>query len=231
MNWELFGAFLVITAVLIVTPGLVIATGVSQGVRAALVTVAGTSIGNALLLAAIAFGLSWVLQNAAAFFDLMRWAGAAYLIWLGIQAWRHAGAVATVRAGTVNFSRGLFVALSNPKTIAFFTAFLPQFVDPHLPVARKLILMCTVTALLATLSDSFWALASGLGRLVHSARWSIDRLKTAVVRTGSRTAKATVTFDNIKPTALNLDPVKLKIGWRIADIHSASGDLCGRFIK
>lgn len=188
MNWELFGAFLVITAVLIVTPGpivtLVIATGVSQGVRAALVTVAGTSIGNALLLAAIAFGLSWVLQNAAALFELMRWAGAAYLIWLGVQAWRHAGAVTTVRAGSVNFSRGLLVALSNPKTIAFFTAFLPQFVDPHLPVAKQLIVMCTVTALLATLSDSLWALASGLGRawFIKPARgrW-LGRLSGAVL--------------------------------------------------
>ncbi len=188
MNWELFGAFLVITAVLIVTPGpivtLVIATGVSQGVRAALVTVAGTSIGNALLLAAIAFGLSFVLQNAAALFELMRWAGAVYLIWLGIQAWRHAGAVATLRAGSINFSRGLLVALSNPKTIAFFTAFLPQFVDPHLPVARQLIVMCTVTALFATLSDSLWAVTSGLGRAWFikpaRARW-LGRLSGAVL--------------------------------------------------
>ena len=191
MNWELFGAFLVMTAVLIVTPGpivtLVIATGVSQGVGAALVTVAGTSIGNALLLAAIAFGLNWVLQNAAVLFDLMRWAGAAYLIWLGVQAWRHASAAAAVRAGTVNFSRGVLVALSNPKTIAFFTAFLPQFVDPHLPVARQLIVMCAVTALFAALSDLLWALASGLGRACFikpvRARW-LGRLSGAVLTGG-----------------------------------------------
>jgi homoserine/homoserine lactone efflux protein len=191
MNWGLFSAFLVITAVLIVTPGpivtLVIATGVSQGVRAALVTVAGTSIGNTLLLAAIAFGLSWVLQNAAALFELMRWAGAAYLIWLGVQAWRHAGALTTDRAGTVNFSRGLLVALSNPKTIAFFTAFLPQFVDPHLPVARQLIVMCTVTAVLAALSDSAWALASGFGRAWFvkpvRAKW-LGRLSGVVLMGG-----------------------------------------------
>ena len=67
MNWELFAAFLLITAVLVVTPGpivtLVIATGASQGIRAALITVAGTTLGNALLLAAIAFGLSWVLEE------------------------------------------------------------------------------------------------------------------------------------------------------------------------
>ncbi|HEX3939075.1 MAG TPA: LysE family translocator [Xanthobacteraceae bacterium] len=168
MNWELFAAFLVITVVLIVTPGpivtLVIATGVSQGIRAALITVAGTSAGNALLLGVIAFGLSWVLHNAAVLFELLRWAGAAYLVWLGIQAWRHAGAVAAVRPGTVNFSRGFAVALTNPKTIAFFTAFLPQFVDPHLPAARQLVVMCAVTVVLAALSDSLWAISAGLGR-------------------------------------------------------------------
>ena len=142
MNWELFTAFLLITAVLVITPGpivtLVIATGASQGIRAALTTVAGTTLGNAILLAAIAFGLSWVLRNAAILFDILRWVGAAYLIWLGIQAWRHAGANGTPAAPGrhVNFWRGFVVALSNPKSIAFFTAFLPQFVDPSLPAGR-----------------------------------------------------------------------------------------------
>src|SRR6516225_7723114 len=89
MNWELFAAFLVITSVLVITPGpivtLVIATGAREGTRAALTTVVGTMLGNALLLAAIAFGLSWVVRNAATLFEILRWAGAAYLIWLGIQ--------------------------------------------------------------------------------------------------------------------------------------------------
>ncbi len=95
MNWELFAAFLLITMILVVTPGpivtLVIATGASQGVRAALVTVAGTTLGNALLIAGIALGLSWVLDERRLLFEVLRWAGAAYLIWLGIQAWRSAG--------------------------------------------------------------------------------------------------------------------------------------------
>jgi homoserine/homoserine lactone efflux protein len=169
MNWDLFAAFLVITAVLIVVPGpivtLIIATGARQGVRAALVTVAGTSIGNAVLLTAIAFGLGWVLQNAERLFEMLRWAGAAYLIWLGIQAWRHAGADKPEEmSGRVNFTRGFLVALSNPKTIAFFTAFLPQFLDPHLPATTQLAVMCTVTVLLAALSDTAWAIASGMGR-------------------------------------------------------------------
>ena len=79
MNWELFAAFLVITAVLVVTPGpivtLVIATGAREGTRAALTTVVGTTLGNAVLLAAIAFGLSWVVRNAATLFEILRWVG------------------------------------------------------------------------------------------------------------------------------------------------------------
>ncbi len=169
MNWDLFAAFLVITAILIVVPGpivtLIIATGARQGVRAALVTVGGTSVGNAVLLAAIALGLRWVLQHAGQLLVVLRWAGAAYLIWLGIAAWRHAGEKQPAEtSGRVNFTRGFLVALSNPKTIAFFTAFLPQFVDPHLPAATQLAVMCTVTAFLAALSDTAWAIASGMGR-------------------------------------------------------------------
>jgi threonine/homoserine/homoserine lactone efflux protein len=177
MNWELFAAFLLITMVLVVTPGpivtLVIATGASRGIRAGLITVVGTTIGNALLLAVIAGGLSWVLRNAAMLFEVLRWVGAAYLIWLGIQAWRHAGDSVTVAAprGHVHVWRGFWVALLNPKTIAFFTAFLPQFVDASLPIERQLLVMCAVTVVLASLSDAAWAIAAGLGRAWFMTSW------------------------------------------------------------
>jgi homoserine/homoserine lactone efflux protein len=177
MNWELFVAFLLITAVLVITPGpivtLVIATGAREGMRAALTTVVGTTLGNALLLAAIAFGLSWVVRNAATLFEILRWIGAAYLIWLGIQAWRHAGetGAASLPRGHVHVWRGFAVALSNPKTIAFFTAFLPQFVDSGLPVEPQLALMCTVSVVLAAITDSGWAVAAGLGRAWFMQSW------------------------------------------------------------
>ena len=169
MNWSLFAGFLAITVILILTPGpvvtLVISTSATKGVRAGLITVAGTSSGNAILLLAIALGLNWVLSHAVYLFELLRWAGAAYLIWLGIQAWRHAGQVQPVSPGHhVHFFRGFLVALSNPKTIVFFTAFLPQFVDPALPVAPQLAVMCVVSVLMAVLSDSCWAIAAGMGR-------------------------------------------------------------------
>jgi homoserine/homoserine lactone efflux protein len=182
MNWELFAAFLVITVILVLTPGpivtLIIATGASQGIRAGLTTVAGTTIGNAILLALIAFGLGFVLKNAAVLFEILRWAGAAYLIWLGIQAWRHAGegGAAAPPSRRVHFWRGFTVALSNPKTIAFFTAFLPQFVDANLPVERQLAVMCAVSVVLAAFTDSGWAIAAGLGRAWFMTSWRAKAL-------------------------------------------------------
>jgi threonine/homoserine/homoserine lactone efflux protein len=177
MNWELFAAFLLITMILVITPGpivtLVIATGASRGIRAGLVTVAGTTLGTAVLLTAIAFGLSWVVRNAAVLFELLRWLGAAYLIWLGIQAWMHAGesSVTPEPSKQVHFWRGVVVAVSNPKTIAFFTAFLPQFVDPSLPVERQLAVMCAVASILAAFCDAGWAVVAGLGRAWFIQSW------------------------------------------------------------
>jgi homoserine/homoserine lactone efflux protein len=170
MNWEFFTAFLLITLVLMLIPGpivtLVIATSVRRGTRAGLVTVAGTSSGNAVLLAAIAIGLGWILNHALTWFEILRWVGAAYLVWLGVQAWRGADRAEPLPPNDrIHFGRGFLVALSNPKTIAFFTAFLPQFVDPSLPVARQLAVMCGVSVLLATVTDSGWAILAGLGRI------------------------------------------------------------------
>ena len=170
MNWQLFSAFLLITAVLVIVPGpivtLVIATGAARGVRAALQTVIGTTLGNAVLLTCIALGLSWILKTSAEVFDYLRWLGAAYLVWLGIQAWRHAGAPTerTPPGAHVHAWRGFVVANTNPKTIAFFTAFLPQFIDPALPVGRQLAVMCAVTVVLAGLLDAAWGVTAGLSR-------------------------------------------------------------------
>ena len=76
-----------------------------------------------------------IVERSAAVFTTINLAGAAYLIWLGVQAWRHAGEGGDqiLETGRTRFVRGLLVALSNPKTIVFFTAFLPQFIDPKLP--------------------------------------------------------------------------------------------------
>ena len=170
MNTQLFTAFLLISVVLFLTPGpivtLIVTTAARQGTRAALMTVVGASSGNAVLVGLIAFGLGWILKTSAEVFDALRWVGAAYLIWLGIQAWRHAGASSASDAprGHVHARRGFIVALTNPKTIAFFTAFLPQFIDPTLPVERQLLVMCACSVTLGGILDAGWAVAAGLGR-------------------------------------------------------------------
>jgi threonine/homoserine/homoserine lactone efflux protein len=176
--------------VLIVTPGpvvtLVIATGATEGVRAALLTVLGTTLGNALLIGAVAFGLSFVLASSALLFDVIRFAGVAYLVWLGIGLWRNAGrSLPPAPAGRgVHAARGFLVALSNPKTAAFFTAFLPQFVDPALPAEFQLAAMCAAFVLIAAVLDSSWGIAAGLGRawFVKPSRTTLlGRLSGAVL--------------------------------------------------
>jgi threonine/homoserine/homoserine lactone efflux protein len=169
MNWHLFSAFLFITVLLFLTPGpivtLVVTTGARNGARAALLTVAGASTGNAVLLAFIAFGLSWVLKASSEIFEVLRWAGAAYLIYLGVQAWRHAGETNEVPpSGHVHATRGFMVAITNPKSIAFFTAFLPQFIDQTLPVGHQLLVLCTVSILIGAVLDSGWGVAAAWGR-------------------------------------------------------------------
>lgn len=170
MNWQLFSAFLLIAVVLFLTPGpivtLVIATGARSGTRAALMTVLGATTGNAVLVAAIGFGLGWIMKTSVDVFEMLRFVGAAYLIWLGIQAWRSAGrpAGAIQPAAHVHARRGFLVATLSPANIAFFTAFLPQFVDPSLPVAPQLIVMCVVSVTLGGLLDCGWAVAAGFGR-------------------------------------------------------------------
>jgi threonine/homoserine/homoserine lactone efflux protein len=170
MNYQLFAAFLAITLILVLTPGpivtLVIATGATRGARAGLITVAGSTAGNALLVTGIALGLSIVIEHAAAIFEWLRWIGAAYLVYLGIQAWRHAGdsAAPVETRGHVYFRRGFLAAITNPKTIAFFTAFLPQFIDPTLPAGHQLFVMCTVAIFMASLTDCGFAVAAGAGR-------------------------------------------------------------------
>jgi threonine/homoserine/homoserine lactone efflux protein len=176
MNYQLFSAFLLITLVLVLTPGpivtLVIATGATRGVRAGLITVAGSTVGNALLVGGIALGLSIVIQHAAIIFEWLRWIGAAYLIYLGVQSWRHAGEAATAVAprGHVYFRRGFMAAITNPKTIAFFTAFLPQFIDPTLPAGHQLLVMCTVAVTMAGLTDCGWAVVASAGRALFLRR-------------------------------------------------------------
>ncbi|HEV2271746.1 MAG TPA: LysE family translocator [Steroidobacteraceae bacterium] len=179
MNLHLFAAFCLAVAILVVLPGpivtLVIANSLRHGRQVGLATVAGASIGNAILLAATAVGLVTFFALLSEVFEIIRWAGAAYLIWLGIKAWRtHEGTQeTTAAAGSVRSAprptrtvvlQGFLIAITNPKAILFYIAFLPQFLDPHLPVGPQLFLMSATMIVMALISDSGYALLAARAR-------------------------------------------------------------------
>lgn len=172
MDIHLFLAFCLAVTILVLVPGpivtMVVANSLSHGTRTGLTTVAGASIGNALLLAAAAAGVLTFFAFLSEAFVIVRWAGAAYLIWLGIKAWRaHSGegaeaaALAVPRSPRAVFLQGFLIAITNPKTIVFYIAFLPQFIDPHLPAGQQLLAMTGVTIVIALITDSTYAVLAG----------------------------------------------------------------------
>jgi threonine/homoserine/homoserine lactone efflux protein len=111
--------------------------GALHGRRKALYTISGGAIGFTIVIALSMFGIGALLAASLVWLTVMKWVGGAYLVWLGIQVWRSApigieldGAVAPSRSGWSLFRQGALSALTNPKGILFFVAFLPQFIDP-----------------------------------------------------------------------------------------------------
>ena len=178
MNPHLFAAFCLAVAILVVLPGpivtLVIANSLNHGKQVGLATVAGASVGNAMLLGATAVGLVAFFALLSEVFEVIRWVGAAYLIWLGIKAWRARATEETAGEATVGARapratrtvvlQGFLIAITNPKAILFYIAFLPQFLDPHLPAGPQLLLMSVTMIVMALISDSGYALLAARAR-------------------------------------------------------------------
>jgi homoserine/homoserine lactone efflux protein len=170
MPLDLYLAYLLACAVLIVIPGpnaaLIVANSVAHGARFGLLTVAGTSSAVVVQLSLTVLGASAVLNFLAASFDWLRWLGVAYLLWLGIAAWR-APTVDLARIGPQKrsarliFARGFLVGLTNPKTLLFYGAFLPQFITPGPTAAGQLMLLAVTFLVVAVVLDSVWALLAG----------------------------------------------------------------------
>ena len=174
MNVHLYIGYCIAVAILVVLPGpvvtLVVANSLSHGTRSGLATVAGASVGNAILLIASAVGLVAFFSLLGEIFQIVRWAGAGYLIFLGVRAWRvRAGEGLQLvpvpgRAARAVFLQGFLIAITNPKAIVFYIAFLPQFVDPHLPAAPQLVVMVGTMIAMALVSDGLYALLAGRAR-------------------------------------------------------------------
>ena len=155
MNASLFIAYLVTIAVLMLTPGpdmlFCLATGLKSGPRAGMLAAAGAATGEIVHIAAAGLGLAALFRSAPALFDAVRLLGAAYLVFLGVQAIRnrHAGigGKSEARRESRAYLRGLMTNLLNPKMALFTIAFLPQFVDPerNVPVQFVVLGACFVT--------------------------------------------------------------------------------------
>ncbi|MBS0520462.1 MAG: LysE family translocator, partial [Proteobacteria bacterium] len=167
MSIELYLAFVLATVVLILVPGpnvaLIVANSMAHGTRFGLVTVAGTSSAIVLQLALVVAGATAMLDLLAAAFDWLRWLGVAYLVWLGVRAWRApvgdlSRIVPQERAARTIYARGLLVGITNPKTLLFYSAFLPQFVEPGGDVVHQLLLLAATFVVLAVVLDGLWAI-------------------------------------------------------------------------
>ncbi|MEV0267667.1 MAG: LysE family translocator [Hamadaea sp.] len=169
-------AFAAMSLVLILIPGpsvlFVIGRALAHGRRAALTTVLGNTLGACVLVAAVALGVGSIVERSIVVFTVLKLAGAAYLVYLGVKAWRARKSLTTVFAAdgsTHNGLRSLWdgfaVGVSNPKTIVFFAAVLPQFVDrSEGHVVVQMLLLGLIFNLIAVVFDSLWGVAAAYAR-------------------------------------------------------------------
>ncbi|HVF79367.1 MAG TPA: LysE family translocator [Solirubrobacteraceae bacterium] len=176
-------AFVLIAFVLIVVPGpsvlFVVTRSLTLGRGAGVATVVGNAAGAYTQVIAVAFGLGTLVQESIAVYTIVKLVGAAYLIYLGVQAFRHRGALAASLNDPVErkvlrriLADGYIVGVFNPKVIVFFMAVLPQFVDRSGSVPLQLLTLGAIFCAIALLCDSAWALLAGTARswLVASPR-------------------------------------------------------------
>ncbi|MGX4806907.1 LysE family translocator [Bradyrhizobium guangdongense] len=177
MSMQAYLAFVAACIALALLPGpivtLVIANGLRHGTRAALTNVAGAQAG--LVIGIVAVGLTSLMSTMGYWFDWVRFAGAAYLVWLGIKLIR-----APIEGVKVDeppapprggfFLQGFLVLLSNPKVLVFFGAFIPQFMDMNQPHVPQVALLGATFMVTAVMTDALYAIAAGRARKFFSAR-------------------------------------------------------------
>jgi threonine/homoserine/homoserine lactone efflux protein len=167
--------FVVASFILVVVPGpgvlFVISRGVALGRKAAVLTVLGHELGLLLQVLLVAGGVGALVERSVVAYEVLRIAGAVYIVHLGVQAIRHRRALSTVLDVTATRSsrhivrEGFLVGATNPKAIVFFTAVLPQFVDPlGAPVALQMVVLGLISVSVAFVSDSAYGVLAGTAR-------------------------------------------------------------------
>lgn len=170
-------AFAAMAFVLIAIPGpsvlFVIGRALAHGRRAALLSVAGNTAGAYTLAVAVSFGVGAIIAESVAVFNILKIAGAGYLVYLGVQAWRHRTKLAAaydspateVRPPWQTVREGFFVGVTNPKAAVFFAAVLPQSVHREAgSVPLQMLVLGTLFCVLACVMDGAWGLAAAAAR-------------------------------------------------------------------
>ena len=176
MSVELYLAYVVACFVITIIPGptvtLIVANSLAHGTRAGLLNVAGTQLGLGLMMMVLVVGLSAVIATMGYWFDWLRFAGAAYLVWLGWKLLRsqngfaQSGSAPVPRGGF--FLQGFLVLMGNPKALLWFGAFIPQFVDPNGDYVGQVVLLGLTAMATAAISDGGYAVLAGRARQLLS---------------------------------------------------------------
>jgi homoserine/homoserine lactone efflux protein len=187
LRWETWALYLVTETTLCLTPGpavlLVLSQGLSRGSLASIWSGLGILAGNTFYFILSATGLGMVVAASHDLFSAVRWIGAAYLVWLGVRTFRGHASVSAVRAaGDAGwmFVNGFILQAANPKALLFFTALLPQFIDPagNVP-AQVVVLGVTSVVVESCVLAAYGALAGQATALAARPRFAMPTNRIA----------------------------------------------------
>ncbi|MHB0775619.1 LysE family translocator [Halomonas sp. WWR20] len=179
MSLELWLSFLLASFLIIASPGpavaLLITTGINQGREAALAMLPGFFLGDLVAMSLSFAGVGALLMASAELFGIIKWLGAAYLIYLGTKMWREAGHLNDLESAGANIHLGtakaFLVTVLNPKSILFFMAFMPQFVAPGQPLLPQLSILFSTFLCVGVVTDLGYTLLSTSGGRLLTTRF------------------------------------------------------------
>lgn len=168
--------FVVTAVIMVAVPGpnvlFIVGRSIALGRWGGFLSILGTALGSVIMVAVVAAGVGTIIAQSIALFTIVKVAGAGYLAYLGVQAIRHRRRAArttiepsTRRSGARQLTEGFVVGVTNPKSIAFFIAVLPQFVSPRGgAVPLQMFILGAIVVAIGIVCDSFWVLASSAAR-------------------------------------------------------------------
>ncbi len=179
MTWASFSAFAVAMAALCIVPGpavlLVLSQALSHGTAKAVWSILGITVAGIAWFALSATGIGAVLTASYELFFAIKWVGVAYLIWLGVSTFLRTSrlSMVTPAAGTASagrlFAGGFVLQMANPNVLLFFTAFLPQFLDPHAALLPQIGVLAATTAVIEIVVQLGYAILAGRFRALLTA--------------------------------------------------------------